>query len=256
MKWKKVLLAAQSVLCVILAVMLITAVLGIYREGLALKAADPLHWIYSREKAVSALRPVLPLIVLSLVMTAAGLLVGIRDENAEKPVKDTEYLRDLAVSRVKAPSAAMREERMRQRRLLSGGWAVFALCMVPVLLYIGNGKHFPEGNLEPVFYSLIGHVLPWTALGLAALMISTVLQEKSMQREIGAAKEQRKAENTDGIRPNVKPEKKKAGGGVHALRIVLLVLAVLLIAAGIWNGGAGDVFGKAVNICTECIGLG
>ncbi len=40
------------------------------------------------------------------------------------------------------------------------------------------------------------------------------------------------------------------------LRIALLVLACVLIVAGVFNGSANDVFGKAVNICTECIGLG
>ena len=70
MNRKKVLLIAQSILCVILVVMLITAALGIYREGLAQKAADPLSWIYTREKAAAALYPVLPLLALGLVLTA------------------------------------------------------------------------------------------------------------------------------------------------------------------------------------------
>ncbi len=43
---------------------------------------------------------------------------------------------------------------------------------------------------------------------------------------------------------------------VTALRWALLALAVILIAAGVWNGGLHDVLVKAVNICTECIGLG
>nr|WP_251616997.1 CD1871A family CXXC motif-containing protein [Pumilibacter muris] len=33
-------------------------------------------------------------------------------------------------------------------------------------------------------------------------------------------------------------------------------MAVSFIIAGIFNGGARDVLIKAVNICTECIGLG
>jgi hypothetical protein len=38
--------------------------------------------------------------------------------------------------------------------------------------------------------------------------------------------------------------------------MVLLIAAIALIAAGVFNGSARDVFGKAVKICTECIGLG
>ncbi len=43
---------------------------------------------------------------------------------------------------------------------------------------------------------------------------------------------------------------------VLVTRIVLATLAVVLIGIGIWNGGMKDVLAKAVNICTQCIGLG
>ena len=191
-------MVCQSVLCVVIVVMLATAAIGIYGEGLTRKATDPLSWIYTREKAVTALKPVLPLLLLSLVMTAVGLIAGIRDQNGEKPVRDTQCLRDLTVKRAAGTNAEMRAEQSRQKRLFYGGWIVFALCMIPVLLYLAKGEHFPNGDLEPVFLSLVGHVLPWVAIGFSALSISTVLQEKSMQREIEAAKEQIKKENASG----------------------------------------------------------
>ena len=40
------------------------------------------------------------------------------------------------------------------------------------------------------------------------------------------------------------------------IKKILMIAAGLLIAAGVLNGSARDVFGKAVKICTECIGLG
>lgn len=40
------------------------------------------------------------------------------------------------------------------------------------------------------------------------------------------------------------------------VRIALVVLAVVFIITGIAGGGMDDVFEKAVNICTQCIGLG
>ena len=170
---KKLFLIVQSVLCVVLIVLLASAAISIYREGVVLKAENPLNWIYSREKVGESLRPILPLLIAGLVMTVLGLVLGIRDENAGKPVKDTECLRDLTVRRVAVPNEAMNAERARQKKLLWGGWGAFALCMVPVLLYMTNGEHFPNGNLEPVFLALIGHIVPWIAIGLAAPMIST-----------------------------------------------------------------------------------
>ena len=43
---------------------------------------------------------------------------------------------------------------------------------------------------------------------------------------------------------------------VPGLRIAVGALAVGLTALGIANGGMRDVLVKAINICTECIGLG
>ena len=48
----------------------------------------------------------------------------------------------------------------------------------------------------------------------------------------------------------------KEGKNSGKIRGIFLCLALVFIALGILNGGARDVFVKAVNICTECIGLG
>ena len=44
--------------------------------------------------------------------------------------------------------------------------------------------------------------------------------------------------------------------GIGSVRILICAAAALLIVLGIFNGGARDVLVKAINICTECIGLG
>ena len=136
----------QSVLCVLLAVLLAAAAIGICREGLARKASDPLSPVFTPAAVGAALRAVLPLLALSLAVTVAALFLGVRGADAGKP----------------AP------------------------------------------------------------------------QKASPARPAAAA-------------PPAK---------LRLLRAVLLVLALVLIAAGVWNGSARDVFCKAVKICTECVGLG
>lgn len=39
-------------------------------------------------------------------------------------------------------------------------------------------------------------------------------------------------------------------------RLVIALLALTLIILGLANGQAKDVLNKAINICTECLGLG
>ena len=58
----------------------------------------------------------------------------------------------------------------------------------------------------------------------------------------------------------VKKEKKecKKGktAGVWLARTVIFVLAIGLLVIGVQNGGMKEMFLKAINICTQCIGLG
>ena len=52
------------------------------------------------------------------------------------------------------------------------------------------------------------------------------------------------------------PPAQSAISAAGRIRICLYVAAVLLIVLGVLNGGLHDVLVKAINICTECIGLG
>lgn len=47
-----------------------------------------------------------------------------------------------------------------------------------------------------------------------------------------------------------------SGGCLVRLRAIILVIAIVFIVLGVMNGGLRDVLVKAINICTECIGLG
>jgi hypothetical protein len=149
---KKVFLIIQSFLCVLLAVLLITAVIVIYRSGAAARAEDPLAAIFSREIAAKALRKIAPAFFGAVGITVAGLILGVKSEEET-----------------------------------------------------GNGMFGKnENGLKPVNGSI--------------------------------------GENKV--------------SGAKRVRMVLLLAAIALIAAGVFNGSARDVFGKAVKICTECIGLG
>ncbi len=45
-------------------------------------------------------------------------------------------------------------------------------------------------------------------------------------------------------------------GTIRNVKIAVFVIAIVFIAAGIFNGSMEDMLIKAVNICTECVGLG
>lgn len=251
----KVFLLLQALLCIAVAVLLTFSAVGIYREGIAAKAENPLAWIYSREIVAERFKVITPLFFISVGLTIAGLILEVRDENSGKPVKDPELARDFTVSRVAQANEGMQKEQTVQKRISLFGWAGFGVCMVPVLLYITNGEHFPNGNLEPVFLSLLMHTVPWIAAGFGCLMVAAVCKEKSILRETEFAREQLKAEKAAGIQ-KADGEKQKKKDYTGTIRLVLLAAAVCFIIAGVFNGSARDVLGKAVKICTECVGLG
>ena len=141
---KEILLALQTVLCVLTAALLIAGVIGIYREGAALRASgDVLSPVFTRGKVAERLAPVAPVAFAALALTLAGRVLGIRGE---------------------APRGAK-----------------------------------------------------------------------------GAARDS-----------EARPEPRR----IAAIRAALLVLAGACLVAGALNGSLLDVLRKAVNICTECVGLG
>ena len=247
-------LALQAVVCIALAALMAISAIGIYRECRERKAEHPMESVYTPENVAGKFAPIAPLFFAGIGLLIAGLVLGVKDENAEKPVKDAERNRDLAVSRVAQPSPDMIAEKRRQRQLVWIGWGLFALCMIPILVYLVNPANFPEADLEGMFYSLLRVFLPWTCVGLGVLAVTSILRDKSFLRETQAAQARLKEEKAAGIAPvsgTVHPPKRKT-----VLQAILIAAAIALIVAGVFNGSALDVLYKAITICTECVGLG
>ncbi|MER2150323.1 MAG: CD1871A family CXXC motif-containing protein [Candidatus Limivicinus sp.] len=255
---KKLYLIVQSVLCVLLVILLSASAVSIYREGMARRAEDPMASIYTREIAAEKFKPIAPLFFGAIGMTVAGWLLAVSDDNADKPVKDVEIMRNLTVARVAQPNEAMKAEQDKQKKLFWTGWGLFLVCMIPILLYVTNGAHFPDGDLEEMIGALAAHVFPWAILGLGCLTISSILQEKSMMRETEAAQARIKEEKEAGIvaEPKAKAVKKMDAKTKRTIQIVVAIAAVVFIILGVYNGSAKAVLTKAANICTECVGLG
>ena len=62
--------------------------------------------------------------------------------------------------------------------------------------------------------------------------------------------------NYEGKKEESYINEKKKNYKIFVVRILLIATSLGLIIHGIINGGASDVLQKAINICTECIGLG
>ena len=249
----KIYLVLQTVACVALAALMSLSASGIYRDGAALKAQHPLESVYTPEAVAERFAPIAPLFFAGVGLLIAGLALGVKDQNAEKPVKDAELSRNMLISRVAHPSERMISERRRQKRINLFGWGVFALSMVPLLVYMLDPDHFPESDLESMFINLARVFLPWAVVGLGARLVTSILCERSVIRETQAARECLNEERAANIAAvgTVDPPKRTA-----VARVIIILAAIAFILAGVLNGSAKDVLYKAISICTECIGLG
>lgn len=137
-----------------------------------------------------------------------------------------------------------------------------AICMLSAvypLIYLNNPDNFTSIDTQ-LNAQVLDAVIPSLCFAAAALLYCCavrLLSDAGCERAILYAK---------AIMPLPAPaaEKKPSGKqekGLPAyttivLRVVLLVAAVGMIIAGIFNQSANDVLQKAIRICTECIGLG
>ena len=128
-----------------------------------------------------------------------------------------------------------------------GTAAVIAVCAALSLVFLLNRDHFTSWDLEMVMGQMLVHTLPWIIVAFAAVIAASFCCRRSMEREIGLLK---------GISGGKAPEAAAKPCRLSYVRIALYALAVVLIVLGINNGGMRDVLIKAINICTECIGLG
>lgn len=240
--------------CVLLAVLTCASAIAICSDGMTRKAEQPMENIFTPEIVAEKTAVLAPLFFTAIGLLIAGLVLGGKDENAEKPVKVSALRLELAASRVLQPSDTMRRDRARRKKLLIAGRGLFALCMIPVALHLANPSSFPQDDLEGMLCALLRVLLPCTALGLGALMAASVMREKSVFREKEAAKKRLKKEKPNGCGAESKTA--DAPGKQGRMQLFILAAAAVLIFAGIINGSALDVLVKAITICTECVGLG
>ena len=253
----------EGALCLVIAVLLSAGVVNIYRDGMAVReSTDALAWIYTKEKIGAAFLPAAIWLWLAIVLAVPGLIMGTPEWKIGKPVDPKGFQKELLRRRVQSPSPEMQREQKLQTIYAAAGTVLFAACMIPILLYLTDLSHFPGDQLETMFYGLISVLLPWTFLGLICLFLFSLLKERSEAREIEEAKARlREEKQTNGsdlksaaVSANETAFQKERR--LMMIRLIAAAAAVIMIIAGICNGGLKDVLVKAINLCTECVGLG
>ena len=183
-----------------------------------------------------------------------------------RPVKDPAAVLKRLLARIDeeelshACRASLAKER-RVRRIVGISAAVLSAgAMVPAFVWCCNVDHFSINWLSEDIKTAALFVLPCAAVALGVLVGSTLLRQASILREtalVKAAMTERKGKTAPVQRDAA--EKKNLLSNPRVLwgvRAAILAVGILFVVLGILNGGMADVLGKAIRICTECIGLG
>lgn len=171
-------------------------------------------------------------------------------------------------------SALVRREETILRILWSVVGAVGVAGGVYTIVYLCNPAHFPKIDVTAEMAQMVKHVLPWVTWTFLWACGVGVYERFSAQKQLpevkklaaGGKAEKRESEFVRDLRRSAENGKFAAlvlrvyeflrRHGVWVVRAAVGCAAVAFVIAGVVNDGAHDVLIKAINICTECIGLG
>ncbi len=244
---------AAAAATVIVALLLCWQCANIYLEGNSPANLDAagvhLTPVFTVDKVAGKLAPLTPLFILYtlLVLAAIVLETFLPRAGSRTALTAENRLRLLAARTGEIPPAALAQRRTRRLiRLVCG--AGVAVCTLFALLYLCRRDNFTSWELEGVMGQMLLHVGPWGIAAFAMLILAALACGHSLERELAILKDA----------PRCKPAaaREKRTLPVSVVRMVLFAAAAALIVSGVLNGGWYDVLVKAINICTECIGLG
>jgi hypothetical protein len=196
--------------------------------------------------------------VLSLALPVDGVKVKSRRDPEDALHKLSARL-DLTTCD-ESTAASIRMERRWRCRVTVILTVLAGVTLLPALMWCVNPAHFSIENLSEDIKTAALFILPCAAVSLGLLTGERLLRHASVARETATVKAALVAmKGTAKPTEKANPDKKKWSSDprfVWGVRGAILVVGVVFIVLGVCNGGMADVLGKAIRICTECIGLG
>lgn len=128
--------------------------------------------------------------------------------------------------------------------------ALLVIGSVIFLVYALNGDNFHQRNITDSLIQAMYLLIPCMAVPFGYAVFAAYHSRASIRREIEVLKQ---ADSSRSPAPTDPAAKKELSA---ILRWVILGVAAVFLIWGYCIGGTADVLTKAINICTECVGLG
>jgi len=242
-----------TVALIVAAVCLIAACVGIYRTG-----PNPGDQPFSREVVAQHFAPIALPVYLCLGLIVVGFLLHplLPETPADKPEMTATLLKRLSartdLSACPAPLTAAVNKERRLRVIHSCiAWGFFSVGAVLFLWYALNVNHFHQSEINASMIKAMWVLLPCMGIPFLYGVFAAYLRRRSQKAELALLKQAPKEAVSPAAATPAKSER-----WMLILRAALVGLAAGLMVGGFAQGGWMDVLTKAINICTECIGLG
>lgn len=239
-----------SIVIIIAGICLIIGVLTIYNSG-----DQP----FSRESVAATFSTISFPIYLTLVMAVISFvweIISPSDKEKNPKAKDYPAMLESLYNKKDLASAetSIQEE-------IHGLWKnrkmhiivrtiILVVCSAVFLFYALNSANYHQSEINASMINAMKVLVPCSLISFAYALFVAVHNEKSIQKEIELVKKLPAA--SDDVENEIVSEEKR----LSPYRNAILVAAIILVVYGFLNGGTIDVLAKAINICTECIGLG
>ena len=197
-------------------------------------------------------------------------LVNDTKQNLRGPINGASaLLSKISAEDCDAESAALLKKEIRFSRICRAiATAIVIISAVVSLVIALDLSRYDTQNINDDIIAVVLVVLPLSLLSITAVFAASMFIKASTARRIDVVKkvikenptilkEKKQADEKDSKKTRFKEFYQQNQNKIlFSVRSLVLVLAIAFIILGIFNGGMAEVLGKAVRICTECIGLG
>lgn len=138
-------------------------------------------------------------------------------------------------------------------------WALFGIACVYALIYLCIPANFPNKDVTHEILNFVKNVFPCVFAGLLVVCGAGIYEKYTVKAMLPLVQKLTKGQKPQAKQPTMLSKALAVLDNkwvILGIRIALAVTAVVLIIVGALNGSALTVFIKAINICSECIGLG
>lgn len=248
-----------AVFTIVVGILFISQAADIYYSGVG----------YSRELVVERCTTIAaPFWIWVAAVIAGGIIWTVFPEDKKKLKRlpdargDAERFYKLAAKESDKPGfdeaaqAVARDTKIRKIVWLSC-MGVCLVCAAVGMAFLFNLPSYPSDPNDAIL-GLVRSVLPCVLVAFAACIGATIYDGIAAKKVLPHVKKMLAlgGRSQEQAQPGKIALALQSPVTLLIVRIAIIIVAIVFIVLGVFNGGMNDVLIKAINICTECIGMG